>query len=147
MPTIKELHEAIRQYNATSCVKGYSGKKKAELLQIVNRMGQKPTASAKAVGATPQKKQKKKIKPTLVGSGSGMTFGAKKKKKIKPTLVSAAGSGSGMPFGAPAQGGTEGRTKRSKDTTPTPSWHSNGCKKHSDGLQGKQLWHQTRGCK
>ena len=114
MPTIKELHEAIRQYNATSCVKGYSGKKKAELLQIVNRMGQKPTASAKAVGATPQKKQKKKIKPTLVsaaGSGSGMTFGAKKKKKIKPTLVSAAGSGSGMPFGAPAQGGTEGQKK------------------------------------
>ena len=114
MPTIKELHEAIRQYNAKSCVKGYSGKKKAELLQIVNRMGQKPTASAGAVGATPQKKQKKKIKPTLVsaaGSGSGMTFGAKK-KKIKPTLVSAVGGGSG--FGAPSQGGTKAQKKYKK---------------------------------
>jgi hypothetical protein len=113
MPTIKELHEAIRQYNATSCVKGYSGKKKAELLQIVNRMGQK------AVGATASKMapQKKKIKPTLVsaaGSGSGMTFGAKnkKKKKIKPTLVSAAGGGSG--FGAPSQGGTKAQKKYKK---------------------------------
>ena len=121
MPTITELHEAIRKYNATSCVRGYSGLKKAQLLQIVNCMGQKPAASAGAVGATasqmaPQKK-KKKIKPTLVsagvGSGGAITFGAKK-KKIKPTLVSAAGSGSGMSFGAPAQGGTEGQKKFKK---------------------------------
>ena len=120
MPATKELHEAIRKYNASSCVRGYSGLKKAQLLQIVNCMNQKPTASAKAEGATanqmaPQKKQKKKIKSTFVsaaGSGSGMTFGAKKKKKIKLTLVSAAGGGSG--FGAPSQGGTKSQKKYKK---------------------------------
>ena len=123
MPTIKELHEVIRVYNAISYVRGCSGLKKAQLLQIVNRMNQKPTASAKTEGATanqmaPQKKQKKKIKPTLVsavgsGSGSGMAFGAKKKKKkIKLTLVGAAGGGSG--FGAPSQGGTKAQKKYKK---------------------------------
>ena len=28
MPTIKELHNKIRQHNASNCIKGYSKKKK-----------------------------------------------------------------------------------------------------------------------
>ena len=88
MPTIKELHNKIRQYNASNCIKGYSNKKKATLVQIVSKL-KTPTQHKQA------------------GAGAGAGAG-KKKKKIKPTLVSAGvGGGSSMSFGMPAGGGTE----------------------------------------
>ena len=38
MPTVKELHNKIRQHNASNCIKGYSNKKKATLVQIVSKL-------------------------------------------------------------------------------------------------------------
>ena len=65
MPTVKELHNKIRQHNASNCIKGYSNKKKATLVQIVSKL-KTPTQHKQA------------------GAGAGA-----KKKKITPTLVSA----------------------------------------------------------
>ena len=38
MPTIKELHNKIRQHNASNCIKGYSKKKKATLVQSLSAL-------------------------------------------------------------------------------------------------------------
>jgi hypothetical protein len=97
MPTVKELHNKIRQHNASNCIKGYSSKKKATLVKIVSNLNT-PTQQKQAgagAGANKKKitptlvsavtaKKKKKITPTLVSAVTG-----KKKKKITPTLVSA----------------------------------------------------------
>ena len=91
MPTVKELHNKIRQHNASNCIKGYSSKKKATLVKIVSNLNT-PT----------QQKQ--------AGAGAGAN-----KKKITPTLVSAGvGGGSSMSFGMPAGGGTEAQKKFEK---------------------------------
>ena len=123
MPTIKELHNKIRQHNASNCIKGYSSKKKATLVKIVSNLNT-PTQQKQAgagAGANKKKitptlvsavtgKKKKKITPTLVSAVPG-----KKKKKITPTLVSAGvGGGSSMSFGMPAGGGTEAQKKFEK---------------------------------
>jgi len=139
MPTVKELHNKIRQHNASNCIKGYSSKKKATLVKIVSNLNtptQQKQAGAGAgannkkitptlvsavtgkkkkkitptlVSAVPAKK-KKKITPTLVSAVPG-----KKKKKITPTLVSAGvGGGSSMSFGMPAGGGTKAQKKFQK---------------------------------
>ena len=124
MPTIKELHNKIRQHNASNCIKGYSSKKKATLVKIVSNLNT-PTQQKQAgagAGANKKKitptlvsavtgKKKKKITPTLVSAVPGK----KKKKKITPTLVSAGvGGGSSMSFGMPAGGGTEAQKKFEK---------------------------------
>ena len=123
MPTVKELHNKIRQHNASNCIKGYSSKKKATLVKIVSNLNT-PTQQKQAgagAGANKKKitptlvsavtaKKKKKITPTLVSAVPG-----KKKKKITPTLVSAGvGGGSSMSFGMPAGGGTEAQKKFEK---------------------------------
>jgi hypothetical protein len=124
MPTVKELHNKIRQHNASNCIKGYSSKKKATLVKIVSNLNT-PTQQKQAgagAGANKKKitptlvsavtgKKKKKITPTLVSAVPGK----KKKKKITPTLVSAGvGGGSSMSFGMPAGGGTEAQKKFEK---------------------------------
>ena len=81
MPTVKELHNKIRQHNASNCIKGYSSKKKATLVKIVSNLNTPTQQKQAGAGAGANKK---KITPTLV---SAVT--AKKKKKITPTLVSA----------------------------------------------------------
>ena len=117
MPTVKELHNKIRQHNASNCIKGYSSKKKATLVKIVSNLNtptqQKQAGAGKItptlVSAVTGKK-KKKITPTLVSAVPG-----KKKKKITPTLVSAGvGGGSSMSFGMPAGGGTKAQKKFQK---------------------------------
>jgi hypothetical protein len=140
MPTIKELHNKIRQHNASNCIKGYSSKKKATLVKIVSNLNT-PTQQKQAgagAGANKKKitptlvsavtaKKKKKITPTLVSAVTGKKKkkitptlvsavpGKKKKKKITPTLVSAGvGGGSSMSFGMPAGGGTEAQKKFEK---------------------------------
>jgi hypothetical protein len=81
MPTVKELHNKIRQHNASNCIKGYSSKKKATLVKIVSNLNTPTQQKQAGAGAGANKK---KITPTLVSAVTG-----KKKKKITPTLVSA----------------------------------------------------------
>ena len=107
MPTIKELHNKIRQHNASNCIKGYSSKKKATLVKIVSNLNTPTQQKQAGAGAGANKK---KITPTLVSAVTG-----KKKKKITPTLVSAGvGGGSSMSFGMPAGGGTKAQKKFQK---------------------------------
>jgi hypothetical protein len=108
MPTVKELHNKIRQHNASNCIKGYSSKKKATLVKIVSNLNTPTQQKQAGAGAGANKK---KITPTLVSAVPGK----KKKKKITPTLVSAGvGGGSSMSFGMPAGGGTEAQKKFEK---------------------------------
>ena len=107
MPTVKELHNKIRQHNASNCIKGYSSKKKATLVKIVSNLNTPTQQKQAGAGAGANKK---KITPTLVSAVTG-----KKKKKITPTLVSAGvGGGSSMSFGMPAGGGTKAQKKFQK---------------------------------
>jgi hypothetical protein len=108
MPTVKELHNKIRQHNASNCIKGYSSKKKATLVKIVSNLNTPTQQKQAGAGAGANKK---KITPTLVSAVTAK----KKKKKITPTLVSAGvGGGSSMSFGMPAGGGTEAQKKFEK---------------------------------
>ena len=92
MPTVKQLHDAIKKYNSNNCIRGYSNKKKAALIQIVDKLKQPHGAG----------KQKQ---PHGAGAGAGAGKHHKKvKKRIQPTLVSPhVGGGAG--FGKPQSGG------------------------------------------
>ena len=61
MPTVKELHATIQSHNNKHCVKGYSGKRKKELVSIVKRIKE----SAPAPAPKPAAKKKKKKQTTL----------------------------------------------------------------------------------
>jgi hypothetical protein len=127
MPTVKELHNKIRQHNASNCIKGYSSKKKATLVKIVSNLNT-PTQQKQAgagAGANKKKitptlvsavtaKKKKKITPTFV---SAVT--AKKKKKITPTLVSAVAGKKKKKKITPTLVSAVAGKKKKKKITPT----------------------------
>jgi hypothetical protein len=72
MPTVKELHATIKSHNNKHCVKGYSGKRKKDLLRIVGKMRGEGTGAPKpAPKPAAAKKKKKRITPTLVSAGAG----------------------------------------------------------------------------
>ena len=109
MPTVKQLTAAIRQINKHSCVRGYSSKKKATLVQIVSNLDNTKSSYKK---------------PMSAGSGSGSfssssaskgTGKQKKKKMILPTLVSSSvGGSSSMGFGGGSSSGTKGQKSYKK---------------------------------
>ena len=86
MPTVKELHNKIRQHNASNCIKGYSNKKKATLVQIVSKL-KTPTqhkqagAGAGAVLVLVLVRRRRKLHPLL-----SVLLLLRRRRKLHPLL-------------------------------------------------------------